>query len=61
MRRAGRVAGRYGWSGGRRAMMMSSNCRNELVRTTTASDLPMKLKPSHFQDVSMKFCFDRQF
>ena len=49
------------WSGGSRAMMMSSNCRNELVRTTTASDLPMKLKPSHFQDVSMKCSFDRQF
>ena len=45
-------------SGGRRAMMMSSNCRNELIRRTTAS---MKLKPSHFQDVSMKYCIDRQF
>ena len=22
---------------------------------------PMKLKPGHFQDVSMKYCFDRQF
>jgi hypothetical protein len=55
MRRAGRVAGRYAE---RREQSdddeLSSNCRNELVRTTTASDLPMKLKPSHFQDVSMK-------
>ena len=34
---------------------VSSNCRNELVRTTTASDLPMKLKPSNFQYVSMKY------
>jgi len=59
MRRAGRVAGRYAE---RREESdddeLSSNCRNELVRTTTAS---MKLKPSYFEDVSMKYCFDRQF
>ena len=47
-----------GGEGGRRAMSSSSNCRNELIRPSTAS---MKLKPSHFQDASMKYCFDRQF
>ena len=40
---------------GRRATTMMSSTAG------TNSQPPMKLKPSHFQYVSMKYCVDRQF